>query len=327
MEAFLKSQPKIDVVYAQNDDMGLGAIEAIQAAGKVPGKDIKIITVDAVKDGMQALADGKINFIVECSPLLGPQLMDLAKKVKARPDCAEPGAHRGDHVRPGRGAGRAAGAQVLTRRRSRTGTGRRRPRPLPAVMARVGRERPMTDVPGRGDARHHGRLPGRQGPRRGRLPAAARRGARAHGRERRGQVHPDQGADRRLRHRRGHHPGARATSRCSPRPGAAQAGRDRDGVPGGEPLPQPHRRGEHPARPRAAQARAHRPAGRPPPGRRAARPAQPGRRPGLGARRPPAGRPAAGGHRQGGRPRRRRADPRRAHLQPRRRRGRASCSG
>jgi len=83
MEAFLKSQPKIDVLYAQNDDMGLGAIEAIQAAGKVPGKDIKIITVDAVKDGMQALADGKINFIVECSPLLGPQLMDLVKKVKA----------------------------------------------------------------------------------------------------------------------------------------------------------------------------------------------------------------------------------------------------
>jgi galactofuranose transport system substrate-binding protein len=83
MEAFLKSQPKIDVVYAQNDDMGLGAIEAIQAAGKVPGKDMKIITVDATHDGMQALADGKISYIVECSPLLGPQLMDLAKKVKA----------------------------------------------------------------------------------------------------------------------------------------------------------------------------------------------------------------------------------------------------
>ena len=81
MEAFLKSNPDIDVVYAHNDDMGLGAIEAIEAAGKVPGKDIKIITVDAVKDGMQALADGKINYIVECSPLLGDQLMDLAKKV------------------------------------------------------------------------------------------------------------------------------------------------------------------------------------------------------------------------------------------------------
>nr|WP_218566119.1 ABC transporter substrate-binding protein [Vallicoccus soli] len=83
MEAFLKSQPDIDVVYAHNDDMGLGAIEAIEAAGKVPGKDIKIITVDAVKDGMQALADGKINFIVECNPLLGDQLMELAEKVVA----------------------------------------------------------------------------------------------------------------------------------------------------------------------------------------------------------------------------------------------------
>lgn len=81
MDAFLKSNPDIDVLYAHNDDMGLGAIEAIEGAGKVPGKDIKIITVDAVKDGMQALADGKINYIVECSPLLGPQLMDLAKKV------------------------------------------------------------------------------------------------------------------------------------------------------------------------------------------------------------------------------------------------------
>ncbi|SEQ07098.1 ABC transporter substrate-binding protein [Microlunatus flavus] len=83
MEAFLKSNPDIDVVYAHNDDMALGAIEAIEAAGKKPGKDIEIISVDAVKDGMTALSEGKINYIVECNPLLGPQLMDLAKKVKA----------------------------------------------------------------------------------------------------------------------------------------------------------------------------------------------------------------------------------------------------
>ena len=69
------------MVYAHNDDMGLGAIEAIEAAGLTPGKDIKIITVDAVKDGMTALSEGKISFIVECNPLLGPQLMDLAQKV------------------------------------------------------------------------------------------------------------------------------------------------------------------------------------------------------------------------------------------------------
>jgi ABC-type sugar transport system substrate-binding protein len=83
MEAFLKANPKIDVVFAQNDDMGLGAIEAIEAAGLKPGQDIKIVAVDAVRDGMQALADGKVNFLVECNPLLGPQLMDLAKKVVA----------------------------------------------------------------------------------------------------------------------------------------------------------------------------------------------------------------------------------------------------
>lgn len=83
MESFLQSDDSIDVVYAHNDDMGLGAIEAIEAAGLTPGEDIKIITVDAVKDGMVALSEGKINFIVECSPLLGPQLMDLAEKVVA----------------------------------------------------------------------------------------------------------------------------------------------------------------------------------------------------------------------------------------------------
>lgn len=83
MEGFLQAHDKIDLVYAHNDDMGLGAIEAIEAAGKKPGVDIMIITVDAVKDGMQALADGKINYIVECNPLLGPDLAEIAKKVIA----------------------------------------------------------------------------------------------------------------------------------------------------------------------------------------------------------------------------------------------------
>lgn len=83
MEAFLKANPKIDLVFAQNDDMGLGAVEAIEAAGRKPGQDIKIVAVDATHDGMQALADGKFNFLVECNPLLGPQLMDLTKKVAA----------------------------------------------------------------------------------------------------------------------------------------------------------------------------------------------------------------------------------------------------
>ena len=83
MEAFLKADKNINVLFAHNDDMALGAIEAIEGAGLKPGKDIKIISIDAVKDGMTALSEGKINYIVECNPLLGPQLMETAKKVVA----------------------------------------------------------------------------------------------------------------------------------------------------------------------------------------------------------------------------------------------------
>ncbi|WP_419874204.1 ABC transporter substrate-binding protein [Candidatus Pristimantibacillus sp. PTI5] len=81
MQAFLKAHKDIDVLYAHNDDMALGAIQAIEAAGLKPGVDIKIISVDAVKDGMQAASEGKINFIVECNPLLGPQLMEAVQNI------------------------------------------------------------------------------------------------------------------------------------------------------------------------------------------------------------------------------------------------------
>lgn len=81
MQAFLKAHKDIDVLYAHNDDMALGAIQAIEAAGLKPGEDIIIISVDAVKDGMQAASEGKINFIVECNPLLGPQLMKVVQDV------------------------------------------------------------------------------------------------------------------------------------------------------------------------------------------------------------------------------------------------------
>ncbi|SET91631.1 ABC transporter substrate-binding protein [Paenibacillus sp. NFR01] len=81
MQAFLKAHKDIDVLYAHNDDMALGAIQAIEAAGLKPGQDIKIISVDAVKDGMTAASEGKINFIVECNPLLGPQLMQVVQDV------------------------------------------------------------------------------------------------------------------------------------------------------------------------------------------------------------------------------------------------------
>ena len=84
MEAFLKADAKnIHVLYAHNDDMAIGAIQAIEEAGLKPGKDIQIISIDGVKGAFQAMVAGKLNVTVECNPLLGPQLMQLAKDIVA----------------------------------------------------------------------------------------------------------------------------------------------------------------------------------------------------------------------------------------------------
>jgi simple sugar transport system substrate-binding protein len=83
MESFLKKGEKIDVVYAHNDDMALGAIPAIKEAGLKPGKDIIIVGVDSVKAAFEAIVAGEMNCTVECSPLLGPQFVDAVNKLVA----------------------------------------------------------------------------------------------------------------------------------------------------------------------------------------------------------------------------------------------------
>ncbi|RCX16833.1 monosaccharide ABC transporter substrate-binding protein (CUT2 family) [Anaerobacterium chartisolvens] len=84
MEEFLNDKgSEIDVVYAHNDDMALGAIEAIEEYGLRPGKDIKIISIDAVKAAFDAMKAGKLNCTVECNPLQGPELMKAVKDLMA----------------------------------------------------------------------------------------------------------------------------------------------------------------------------------------------------------------------------------------------------
>lgn len=82
MESFLKSYPNIDGVYADNDDMVLGAIEAIKEAGKKPGKEVKTVSIDGVKGIFEAMVSGEANVTVECNPLLGPQFFDAAQRLK-----------------------------------------------------------------------------------------------------------------------------------------------------------------------------------------------------------------------------------------------------
>jgi len=84
MEAFLKSEGKnINVLYAHNDDMAIGAIQAIEEAGLKPGKDILVVSIDGVRGAFEAMLQGKLNVTVECNPLLGPQLIQTAQAVKA----------------------------------------------------------------------------------------------------------------------------------------------------------------------------------------------------------------------------------------------------
>lgn len=82
MESFLKSYPDIDVVIAENDNMAFGAIDAIKAAGKDPGKDIIIVSFDAVKAAFEAMIAGDLNCSVECNPLHGPRVSEIIQKLE-----------------------------------------------------------------------------------------------------------------------------------------------------------------------------------------------------------------------------------------------------
>ena len=73
----------IKVVFAHNDEMALGAIQAIEEARLRPGKDIVIISVDGIRGAFEAMVAGKLNVTVESNPLIGPQLMGVVKDVVA----------------------------------------------------------------------------------------------------------------------------------------------------------------------------------------------------------------------------------------------------
>ncbi|HEX8700457.1 MAG TPA: ABC transporter substrate-binding protein [Myxococcaceae bacterium] len=84
MEAFIKSdRANIQAVYAHNDDMALGAIQALEEAGMNPGKDVILISIDAVRAAFEAMIAGKLNATVECNPLMGPLVFDTINKVRA----------------------------------------------------------------------------------------------------------------------------------------------------------------------------------------------------------------------------------------------------
>jgi simple sugar transport system substrate-binding protein len=79
-EAWLKETKDVQAIFAQNDEMGLGAIEALKEAGLVPGKDVYVLSVDATAGAFKAMLAGELNVTVECNPLLAPQVYEAALK-------------------------------------------------------------------------------------------------------------------------------------------------------------------------------------------------------------------------------------------------------
>jgi galactofuranose transport system substrate-binding protein len=72
MAQLLQANPGITAVYAENDEMALGAIQAIKAAGKTPGKDVKIVSIDGTQQCVQDVADGTVSADIETNPRFGP---------------------------------------------------------------------------------------------------------------------------------------------------------------------------------------------------------------------------------------------------------------
>ena len=72
METLLQAHPDVNIVYAHNDEMAIGAIQALEAAGRVPGEDVLVVSIDGTRDALQAIIDGKMGVTVESSPFFGP---------------------------------------------------------------------------------------------------------------------------------------------------------------------------------------------------------------------------------------------------------------
>lgn len=81
-ETVLQSEGNdIDMVFAQNDEMGLGAAQAAEAAGLEPGVDVKIATIDGTQNALQALAEGRLSFVAEYNPIFGETALETVEAV------------------------------------------------------------------------------------------------------------------------------------------------------------------------------------------------------------------------------------------------------
>lgn len=83
METLLQAHPDVNIVYAHNDEMAIGAIQALELAGRVPGEDVLVVSIDGTRDALQAIIDGKMGVTVESSPFFGPLACEVMGRYAA----------------------------------------------------------------------------------------------------------------------------------------------------------------------------------------------------------------------------------------------------
>ena len=88
-ETLLQAHPDATAIYAHNDEMAIGAIAALEAAGKKPGGDVTLVSVDGTRDALQAIIDGKMLATVECNPKFGPKAFETLSRY-AKGETIEP---------------------------------------------------------------------------------------------------------------------------------------------------------------------------------------------------------------------------------------------
>ena len=82
MEEVLAEGIDFNVIYAENDNMAYGVIDALKAHDIVPGKDVTIISFDAAHDALELVLSGELNLDVECNPLHGPRVRSLIEQLE-----------------------------------------------------------------------------------------------------------------------------------------------------------------------------------------------------------------------------------------------------
>ncbi len=253
-ETLLQAHPDATAIYAHNDEMAIGAIAALEAAGKMPGKDVIIVSIDGTRDALQAIIDGKMGATVECNPCFGPKAFDTVERYAKGEKHPAVDRERGPLLRRLQCEGTSCGR--LLRQAGGQPSHAGAPSPRLTQSSWIPRDERLP-APLLDNARHRQALRRHSGACAGAVSRSAHgRGPCADRPERCRQVDDDQDPDRRLHARTPARSASTASRSSFTSPQEAQRNGHQHDLPGDQPRPLPLGDREHLPRPQNLPLRA-----------------------------------------------------------------------